>query len=433
MNFGAQRICVVPGDYTAEGVLPSLNVSGGSGAIINMGQTGEFFASGMVRISALNIVGSATDGVALVGVECLNITSAVTTHAIDCDLFAAGNVGEYRCEGGRFSGAYHSLIADHCTINNASGPLSDGLGAPSNGVGTLLRGCAFNATGLLATTINNEIRMHDTEFLLGTLQINFVNPGGSLLLDGFTNYLWQQATIVFGTTLTNGVVALINQGTAYYDIIPPLVGLGTNDYNPTGFATATNIYQANAGSANITGLAAPSVGLRIDYNFRKTFINTGSGALIFNHDSISSSAVNRLTIPGNLDLYLEVGEQVTFVYDLNTSRWRAMIVTLPRIGSVSDVQTTSSPTTNLGTTSVLVLVDSNNGARTVNLPAAPSSNQTVIVKDRDGNASVNNITIGNNGNPIDSNNGNITLAANNGSVTLGWTNDLSLFGAWRII
>jgi hypothetical protein len=46
------------------------------------------------------------------------------------------------------------------------------------------------------------------------------------------------------------------------------------------------------------------------------------------------------------------------------------------------------------------LVDTGTSARTITLPASPSSGDEIIVSDRDGNAETNNITIGRNGKTI---------------------------------
>jgi hypothetical protein len=119
---------------------------------------------------------------------------------------------------------------------------------------------------------------------------------------------------------------------------------------------------------------------------------------------------------------------VELLWTNTTSRWIAT-----NEYKNAAIITTAALTTNLGTQNSIVLVDSLVGARTVNLPAFPRTNETHTIKDRDDNASVNNVTIGRNGNFIDGVASDYLLATNGGSVTLQWTNSVSASFGWRIV
>lgn len=102
-------------------------------------------------------------------------------------------------------------------------------------------------------------------------------------------------------------------------------------------------------------------------------------------------------------------------------------------GGFDTIVTTSTATTILSDTNTIVLVDSGAGARTIQLPTSPSDFRQFIVKDRDGNASVNNITINPVSNTIDGTGGTYTIATNHGAIYLVWTNSISSSFGWRIL
>lgn len=102
-------------------------------------------------------------------------------------------------------------------------------------------------------------------------------------------------------------------------ITPPALAAGeTNNYNPTGLATANIIYQdVNAAGSTLTGLAAQSVGFVI------TIMNINAAAVLtIAHDSGSSLAANRIYTPGGEDIELDPGQSVRLVKDSNV--WRAL-------------------------------------------------------------------------------------------------------------
>jgi hypothetical protein len=119
---------------------------------------------------------------------------------------------------------------------------------------------------------------------------------------------------------------------------------------------------------------------------------------------------------------------VELVWTNSSSRWKILNESRPNA-----IVTTSTATTTLTATNSVVLVDSLSGARTVNLPASPRRFEIQVIKDRDNNASVNNITIGQNGNTINGLASDYFITINGGSVKLIWTNTASSSFGWRVI
>ena len=118
------------------------------------------------------------------------------------------------------------------------------------------------------------------------------------------------------------------------DISPTQLAANTNDYAPTGFATATVLRISGSAAWNITGLAAGSDGKVIIVH------NIGAFDLTFTNQDVLSIAANRFLFSANVTL--EPDKSMTLIYDATTLRWR-------RIHSSPDATTTTKGIVELAT------------------------------------------------------------------------------------
>jgi hypothetical protein len=107
--------------------------------------------------------------------------------------------------------------------------------------------------------------------------------------------------------LANGTTTVIS---------PAQITANTNNYNPTGFATAHVVRLDTDASRNLTGLDAAATVVR------KLLINVGANPLVLTHQDANSSAANRFLIPGGGNLTLQGDDSATIYYDAVTTRWR---------------------------------------------------------------------------------------------------------------
>ena len=136
---------------------------------------------------------------------------------------------------------------------------------------------------------------------------------GELLLTAAT-IRTSAALEVDGATLTDGAVSL------RADITPTaLAGAGTtNNYAPTGFATASVIRQdVGAGGHTLTGLAGGTDGLVI----RLLNISTANSITLTNED-VGSTAANRFALKNSVALVIPPNGSVDLLYDSTSARWR---------------------------------------------------------------------------------------------------------------
>lgn len=89
-----------------------------------------------------------------------------------------------------------------------------------------------------------------------------------------------------------------------------------NDYSPSGLADA-NLLRVNASaSIKLTGLATGASGRVL------TVLNASTDYLLWlEHESASSSAANRFTLPQKFPAFLFPGDAISLIYDGTASRW----------------------------------------------------------------------------------------------------------------
>jgi len=151
----------------------------------------------------------------------------------------------------------------------------------------------------------------DVTDVLGTSnEICITNGGGPQPQAGLCSTI-----ITTGKTLQIGRIDLASI------ITPAQLTAQTNDWNPTGLATASTIRFTTNASQNITGLQGGATGRII------TLINGGSfpGVLINDNGAApatSSSAANRFAL--GADIALGPSQSIMLQYDNTSGRWRAL-------------------------------------------------------------------------------------------------------------
>lgn len=98
-------------------------------------------------------------------------------------------------------------------------------------------------------------------------------------------------------------------------ISPSQLTANTDNWNPTGLATARLIRASTDASRNLTGIVAQASGTRI------SLCNVGAFDLVLVHDA-TSTAANRFTLPGAANVTLTPGSAIEIWYDATTTRWR---------------------------------------------------------------------------------------------------------------
>lgn len=98
-------------------------------------------------------------------------------------------------------------------------------------------------------------------------------------------------------------------------ISPAQITANTDNYAPTGFASAKVLRLSTDASRNITGIAGGSAGRRI------TICNVGAQNLVFIHNA-TSTAANQFLCPSSGAFTLNANDAIDLWYDGTSSRWR---------------------------------------------------------------------------------------------------------------
>jgi hypothetical protein len=142
-------------------------------------------------------------------------------------------------------------------------------------------------------------------------------------------------TITASGQITATLAADLSAGQALFltgVISPTTIAANTDDYAPTGFASATVLRLTASGDYNITGLADGAAGRTI------VVFNAGSSNnLILKNADSGSTASHRFLFRGAGDITLTPGKGVLLQYDGVSSRWRSVNVMDPYGTAVSTV------------------------------------------------------------------------------------------------
>jgi hypothetical protein len=125
-------------------------------------------------------------------------------------------------------------------------------------------------------------------------------------------------------TYPNPTVAKASNSFALTGDITDTLSADQNDYNPAGLSTASVLrIVAATTKRSVTGLQGGADGRLI------LLLNVGASGgtdsrLDLSHESASSTAANRFTLPFGQGMSLEVGHGALLVYDSTSSRWRVV-------------------------------------------------------------------------------------------------------------
>lgn len=135
---------------------------------------------------------------------------------------------------------------------------------------------------------------------------------------GFSVRIYSDGTNYFTIGLTK--ITEIPQNLSLTGVISPAqLSANTDNWAPTGFATALHIRFSTDASRNITGIAAPTTGRTI------LLENIGAQDAVLVHDA-TSTAANRFYCPGSANFTLGANSACWIVYDATSSRWRVIAV-----------------------------------------------------------------------------------------------------------
>lgn len=99
------------------------------------------------------------------------------------------------------------------------------------------------------------------------------------------------------------------------NLTPAQITANTDDYAPTGHATALRFRLSTDASRNLTGLQGGTDGREV------LIANVGAFDLVLVHDA-TSTAANRFFLPNSANLTLNPNDSVRLWYDITSARWR---------------------------------------------------------------------------------------------------------------
>lgn len=100
-------------------------------------------------------------------------------------------------------------------------------------------------------------------------------------------------------------------------VTPAQITANTNDYTPTGLASARVLRLSTNASRNLTGIVAQPTGTVL------SLCNVGASDLVLVHESGASLAANRFVLPGSANLTLTANGAAQLIYDGTSARWRS--------------------------------------------------------------------------------------------------------------
>jgi hypothetical protein len=127
----------------------------------------------------------------------------------------------------------------------------------------------------------------------------------------------------------------LNPDDLFLDVGPLTLGLDrspaqltgdVNDYNPTDLNATVGLRLDSDASRTITGIVNTWDGQML------VLVNVGSNDIVLAHESASSTADNRFSLPGAANLTLTAGHACILRNDATSSRWRVVASTLTGAG-----------------------------------------------------------------------------------------------------
>ena len=249
------------------------------------------------------------------------------------------------------------------------------------------------------------------------------NFDNSVIVTGLFNsgFSSNYSTIIGGQYNTIGSIATVGDSA--------VIGGNNNDLtegNDSGiFASkSTSINDGEYSTLIATNNSSISVGTGIAFigGRNNTGSDTSYGGIFGSQNSSIGGDVGQVLIAGNAQ---EISRSNTVVintnsYTANTSNTQEYSTTVENLNVISGLTLATSVITTSATTTANdyhLAVETSSVAPRITLLASPLDGRTYIIKDIDGNASVNNITVDGNGNNIDGA-ATQTISTNYGSLTI---------------
>ncbi len=142
----------------------------------------------------------------------------------------------------------------------------------------------------------------------GTMTVSqFLNANGGMLVSG-------------GSATFNGGATTFNHRIVEAAVLSPAsLAANQNNYSPANIANARTIRQAISANVQLTGINGnPNTGGRM-----LRIVNLGAANTItLVHESGSSTAANRFSLPGNANLVIPINGTTDLWYDGTSQRWR---------------------------------------------------------------------------------------------------------------
>lgn len=144
----------------------------------------------------------------------------------------------------------------------------------------------------------------------GVLRFRSFTAGADVFQVGTDGTMFfHQAPTFQGSATFQSAVAYSNE------IVPIALSASTNNYNPTGLATAYAVLASATTPLSITGLAAPANG-RLLWVY-----NLAANAITLTHEDAASTAANRFIGRGNANVVLTAATGVMLYYSTSQARW----------------------------------------------------------------------------------------------------------------
>lgn len=153
---------------------------------------------------------------------------------------------------------------------------------------------------------------------LQTASLNFVNTSSMTVSVGA------------GSTGNSNVSFVSSGGIKAPVVVTP--STNQNNYNPAGLANTGELRFNHTADMKITGISSQSDGFKLILN------NATSDYLLWlEHESPSSSASNRFSLPQKFPAFLMPGDTLTLAYNTTISRWK--VISWPNQGSAMGLST----------------------------------------------------------------------------------------------
>lgn len=181
--------------------------------------------------------------------------------------------------------------------------------------GNAVNNPTYNFAGTGATRLTSD----NAELQLGASQdLRLLHDGTNSLIRNDTGELRLQfSTTVIAALETAGAFDMRQQVQFSNVISPAQITANTDNYAPTGLATASVLRLSTDASRNLTGISAQPAGTRL------TICNVGAQDIVLVHDA-TSTAANRFLCPGSANYTLNGNDSVDIWYDTTSARWRVI-------------------------------------------------------------------------------------------------------------